>query len=121
MATKVAGTPAQLGPSIGTSIRLQVSVSGAAGSTETIQGEDSDRCSKDAKVVRFTVNGQEVDMLVRTQIANGSLFVDLVASQSIAELVTTVNAMDLSSLGLGHPTPAKDFVDKQALVAAGGS
>jgi len=103
-------------------LKLELAIAGAAGSAESILGSDSDKATaKHANVVRFTVNGQEVDMLVRTAVVNGTLFLDLIAGQSIAELTTTVANMDLSALGGGNPNPKKDFIDAQAMVAAGGS
>jgi hypothetical protein len=72
-----------------------------------------------AFVHRCTVNGQEVDVLIRTSISNGSLFIDLVFDESIANLSANVLLMNIT--GTGNPHPTKTVVDKQALVAAGGS
>lgn len=102
---------------------LSITATGAAGSTETLTGDPASAVSanKRAFVFKFTVNGQEVDVLVRVQGHNGSLWLDLVASQSVAELTTTVAALSLGALGTCHPSPTKDVVDGLAMVAAGGT
>ena len=101
---------------------LVVTSSLPAGSTATSLGTDSGyNPSKHAFVHQLHVNGQEVDVLIRIQEKAGAVVVDLVADATITSLSTTVGAMALDPPALGHPSPAKDSVDKQALVAAGGS
>lgn len=100
--------------------RLVVTSQINAAATATVLGLDSDdSSSKHAMVHRWIVNGQEVDVLVRVQHARGSLHIDLVADKSIAALVTTVSNLSLTAIG--HPSPSKDKIDAQAMVAAGGS
>jgi len=77
--------------------------------------------NKLALVHAWTVNGQEVDVLVRVQFANGQCWIDLVSDASVASLTGTVAALDLDEAAVGHPAPAKDATDASAMVAAGGS
>lgn len=90
--------------------------------TAAVGGVDSDHAtSKHAFVHTLVINSQEVDLLIRVEQTLGGCWIDVVGASSVANLSTAVAAMDLSSLGTGHPSPTKDAIDKQALVAAGGS
>lgn len=72
--------------------------------------------AKQAYVVHWVVNGQDVYVLVRLQTAANGLFLDLVAEDSIADLTTRTAAL---SLGHSHPSPTKDAIDQAAIDDAG--
>lgn len=90
--------------------------------TATVLGADSDKNqSKHAFVHRVTVGSQEVDMLIRVEHVPGrGIFVDVVSEATVSSLSTLVQNMTLTTAP-GHPATTKDHVDKEALVAAGGS
>jgi hypothetical protein len=92
----------------------------ANGESVAVSGADtSGSPTKKCIVLAWTVDSRAVKVLARFENRNGKLFVDLVSAVSIAELTTTTNAMDLSTIP-GHPSPAKDRVDTSAITAAGG-
>lgn len=96
---------------------LVLSSIGSGGNTAAKSGADSDKDSgKHSIVHKLVVNGQEVDILFRIETTARGLFVDVVADSSIANLSTTVAGLTFTS-----PSTAKDVVDTQALLAAGGS
>lgn len=110
MATKVSTTK-KVGP-----LPLVLTAEGAA---VTHDGTDDGRSpTKRAFVLGYTVNGQGVKVLVRVHQSNGILFLDLCAAEDLSALTTRVEAMDLSTVAAGHPAPADDLIDANALVDA---
>lgn len=101
---------------------LSVSSICSSAYTATVSGVDSDKNqSKHAFVHSITVNGQTVVMLIRVEMVTGrGVFVDVVSDQDITHLSTTVAGMSITTCP-GHPATTKYHVDKEALVAAGGS
>lgn len=77
--------------------------------------------SKKAIVLNSTVNAQAVVTLLRLHEVDGKLFIDLFHDLSAAALSTLGDAIDLSAITVGHPSPTQDWVDTAALVAGGGS
>lgn len=110
---------------VSTTLRLQghpaVLVTAAATAAASTGLDTSKSPTKRALVKQVTVNGQEVDILIRIEQSNGRLFFDLIADKTIADLSVRVAALDLTATAVGHPSPKKDKVDLAALVAAGGS
>jgi len=91
----------------------------ASGGTVATTGAITGSSSKKAHVVKFTVGGTELDVLVRIEVTKNGTFIDLVGDATITSLSTTVLGMNLTTSG--HPSPTKDSVDTTALVSAGGS
>ena len=77
--------------------------------------------SKRAVLVSCEVNGQPVYLLVRYQRASNGTFLDLVAAESLAALDTRLDALDLSTAVPAHPSPARDAVDDEPYLSAGGT
>lgn len=97
-----------------------VTTSGPAGSTIAVSADTTGTgSSKKAMVHKITIGGTEMDVLVRLQITNHGLYVDLIADATITSLSTSTGSMSLTTSS--HPAPAKDATDTAALVAAGGS
>lgn len=116
-AATVASTTARL-----QAFPITVTSQGASGTTVAEGGADTTGNPNKAAIVHeWTVNGQDVVVLVRAQYANGRLWLDLVSDASIASLTDTVTGLDLDEAVIGHPAPAKDATDASAMVAAGGS
>lgn len=88
------------------------------GTSAAIDGADSAGASKRAAVVAFVVSGQAVKALVRVQQAANGLFVDIIPSNSLANLETAVGAIDLSATVTSHPSPTDDAIDAEAIAAA---
>jgi hypothetical protein len=103
--------------------KMHVISQGDSGSTVVAQGVDSDKSqTKHVVVHQWTVNGQQVNVMVRVQVNDGVLWIDLVSGSSLSDLSTTYKAMNLNTaVSLGHPSPTADFIDTQASVSAGGT
>ena len=100
---------------------VHVTTAGPAAATITVTGTDSGgRPTKRSIVQKWTIGGNETDVLIRLQHANGALYVDLIADATISSLSTTLNSLDLTNTTIGHPKPTKDDVDSTAITAAGG-
>lgn len=77
--------------------------------------------SKRAVLVLMEVNGQDVYLLVRFQRATNGTFLDLVGAESLAALDARLDALDLSAAVPAHPSPARDAVDDEPYLSAGGT
>jgi len=109
-------------------VRLQgigpvlVTAQGATGETVAVTGIDtSESPSKKCIVQRLNVAGNDVYLLLRFEHKNGALWIDVVGDSSVSSLSATVTSLSLSSVTIGHPSPARDLIDTSAIVAAGGS
>lgn len=68
-------------------------------------------------VGKCTVNGQEVFLLLRLQDAPNGLFLDVLASDTAANLDTLAGSLDLATVTSStHPSPTEDACDT-ALIA----
>jgi len=108
-------------------VRLQgigpvlVTAQGATGETVAVTGIDtSETPSKKCIVQQLNVAGNNVYILVRLEHKNGALWIDLVGDSSVANLSATVTSLSLSTVTIGHPSPARDAIDNTAITAAGG-
>jgi hypothetical protein len=89
------------------------------GAVVALDGNDAGASpSKRAAVLGWTVNAQTIKVLVRAQMKDGILFLDLCAAEDLSTLTTRVESMDLSTVAAGHPAPADDLIDAAALVDA---
>ena len=95
-----------------------VTVSGTSGA---FSGQDvSGKGTKRAAVIAAVVSGQAVKILLRFEEARGGVYVDALVQDTLANLTTAVEAMDLSTARPGHPSPVDDAVDASAISVAGG-
>lgn len=89
------------------------------GTTDAIVATDGGTsATKRAGVVSCVVSGQAVVILWRLQRAGNGTFVDLVVSDTAANLDTDTGSMDLSTDVPAHPSPAEDAVDTAVILAA---
>lgn len=106
------------GGSVRTSQRTYyVSVDGT--SPSYVAADSSGRGNKRAAVIAAVVSGQAVKALLRIQEAKGSVFVDVIFSDTLANLTTVIGSMDLSAAHPSHPQPADDTVDASAITNGG--
>ncbi len=68
---------------------------------------------KRAQVIRTVSNSETKYVLVRIQKASNGLFVDEIAAETTTALATRINAFDLTSTALGHPSPTHDAADDE--------
>lgn len=100
--------------------KLYVTSTVPAGATVAVTADTTGSGgSKKAMIHKFTVGGNEFDVLIRVQTTGHGVYVDLVGDATITSLSTTAASLNITTSG--HPTPAKDATDTAALVAAGGS
>lgn len=86
------------------------------GTTAVTEGVDTaGNAHKRAVEVSCVVSGQAVSILVRVEESSRGRFIDLLVSDTHANLSTALDSMDLSTIVPSHPTPAKDAVDSSAL------
>lgn len=109
--------------SVSETIRLQglefpVVVTSHADAAAATAQDASQSPTKRALVRTLTVGGNGVAQLIRLELHQGKLYVDVVGDADLANLDTLVGAMDLSEAAAGHPHPAEDRVDSSALAEA---
>lgn len=99
---------------------ITVTSAGPSGSTVAVSADTTGTgATKKAMVHKFTIAGNEVDVLIRIQPTPHGLYIDLVADATITSLSTSTGSMSLTTAS--HPSATKDATDTAALVAAGGS
>lgn len=70
-------------------------------------------------VGKCTVNGQEVFLLIRLQEAGNGVWLDVLASDTAANLDTLAGALSLATVtSSAHPSPAEDACDTALILAA---
>lgn len=111
--------------SVSETIRLQglelpVVVTNHADAAAATAQDASERPTKRVLMRTLTVGGNGVGQLIRLEVHQGKLFLDIVEDEDLANLDTLVGAMDLASTVAGHPNPTEDGVDSSALSEAGG-
>jgi hypothetical protein len=93
-----------------------------SGNSASISAVDSGLVpSKRAATIAATISGQAIVGLVRIQQAPNGLFVDLVLSDTLANLDTDLGSMNLSTAVPAHPSPQRDGVDDEPYLSAGGT
>lgn len=71
--------------------------------------------TKRALLRTLTVGGNGVSQLIRLQVHEGKLYVDIAGDADITDLTSLVGAMDLAAAAAGHPSPTEDPADTEVL------
>lgn len=75
--------------------------------------------TKRSLVQKWTINGNEIDVLIRVEHSHGQIWLDLISDASITSLGHTANSLNLATIAPGHPSPTKDAIDAAAITDAG--
>lgn len=109
-------TPTMTQPICGQPVLVTLAATGTASIIAVDDGAHN-ISGKTGWVGKCTVNGQEVFLLIRVQEATNGIFLDVLASDTAANLDTLAGSLSLASVtSSAHPSPTEDACDT-ALIA----